>query len=96
MVVVATKGGPEADHAVHLPLAVSCLPVQWSARVPLGKASVLSGGAFELGWGDGRGGEGATLQSPVFYMLAVHLYCSAVGCRILGGQALRSQLKTAP
>ena len=55
MVVVATEGGPEADHAVHLPLAISRLAVQWSAGVPPGKARVLSGGAFELGWGDGRG-----------------------------------------
>lgn len=31
MVVVAAKGGPEADHAMHFPLAVIRLAVQWSS-----------------------------------------------------------------
>lgn len=56
VVVVAAEGGPEADDAVHLPLAVICLAVQWPAGVPLRKARVLSGGTWEPGWGNGRGG----------------------------------------
>ena len=36
-VVVAAEGGPEADYAMHLPLAIICLAVQWPAGVPLVK-----------------------------------------------------------
>lgn len=49
MVVVAAEGGPEADHAVHFPLAVSPLAVQWSSGVSLRKARVLLAGTWELG-----------------------------------------------
>lgn len=34
--VVAAQRGAEAHNAMHLPLAVRCLAVQWSAGVPLG------------------------------------------------------------
>lgn len=58
VVVVAAEGGPEADHAMHFPLAVSPLAVQRSSGVSLRKARVPSGGGRELGremGGDGRG-----------------------------------------
>lgn len=73
-VVVAAEGGPEADYAVHLPLAVICLAVQWPTGVPLGKNRVVSGGAWGLGQGRGRG-RGCSSE-PLFYTLAVYLYCS--------------------
>ena len=42
---VAAEGGPEADSAMHLPLAIICRAVQWPAGVPLGKSRVVSGAA---------------------------------------------------
>lgn len=54
VVVVAAEGGPEADHAVHLPLAVGLLAVQRSSRVSLRKAGFCQEGAGSLG-GDGKG-----------------------------------------
>lgn len=45
--VVAAQSGAEAHDTVHLPLAVRCLAIQWSARVPLRKP--------ELGMRGGRG-----------------------------------------
>lgn len=38
-VVVAAQTGPEADHAMHFPLAATSLAVQWPSRVSLGKPS---------------------------------------------------------
>ena len=73
-VVVAAEGGPEADYAMHLPLAVIRLAVQWPTGVPLGRNRVVSGGAWGLGHGDGRGRD--CFSQPLFYTLAVHLYCS--------------------
>lgn len=73
-VVVAAEGGPEADYAMHLPLAVIRLAVQWPTGVPLGKNRVVSGGVWGLGHGDGRGRDCSS--EPLFYTLAVHLYCS--------------------
>lgn len=79
VVVVATEGGPEADYAVHLPLAISPLAVQRPTGVPLGKARVLSGGAWELGEGGQEEGRDCP-QSPMF---AVHLYGSMAGRHVL-------------
>lgn len=45
--VVAAQSGAEAHDAVHLPLAVRCLAIQWSTGVPLRKP--------ELGMKGGRG-----------------------------------------
>lgn len=56
VVVVAAQGGPEADHAVHLPLAVGLLAVQGSSGVSLGKARLCQEGlAAWAGAGKGRG-----------------------------------------
>lgn len=92
-VVVAAEGGPEADYAMHLPLAVIRLAVQWPTGVPLGKNRVVSGGAWGLGQGDGRG-RGCSSE-PLFYTSAVYLYCSTWVAKFRG-QPSQSQLKMAP
>ena len=43
MVVVAAEGGPEADDAMHLPMATSHMAVQRPAGVSLRKARVVGG-----------------------------------------------------
>lgn len=67
MVVVAAKGGPEADHAVHLPLAIGLLAVQGSSGVSLGKAGLCQEGPGSLGgcW-EGEGLPGSLCLQYVY------------------------------